>query len=854
MLLCAMRSSLFRLVLSTLLLAGIAAPMNASAQDYGAQVVLTADGSKLTPAAEAWVKNYSPAEDNLWRSQGKGYPTRDGNIFKRGLFDRLFDRAYPLLPWAPGTLSRKEICHPYFPNGCWLMTRDDRDWDGGPGDVFYANDIREPATIGPSENWLSSTAGDMTFPGLWEYNGTELFHRHTGKIWASFSPEWHCGTTGAPAAWGETLRSAGPAGGECMHINPVTNWPEYDQHPAYRGITVKHVVEDIRMQPDDPNIPNATICAACIPNWGPQWSNMIATYLRDLPDNVEQRIIQWIASRLGPTSSPYDPLLAAQFRPTLRFDSAESYRPLSVDQFVSERDDAGDPIHDICNSAGGCFPLLDVSSFSLGNRLDIAGDGNADNFHSPYTACTQDSLRDCDTGPRSAIYYWETPRELGHTNYIDYWFFYRYNDWPFDISGDHEGDWESVTLGQSVVDPREFAFASFSQHGYWYSYLRENMRCDGGGAASCGTRANPEPGRLDVFVAQGSHANYPIGCVPTPDSPCDVRSDPHAFLGEGSHNGGAAWGNNSASSALMGLDDPRVKGGWAAWSGKWGADGSPSGPGHGPNEAHFQAPWQSDCARDNEDDCASEFTGASAGARSAATRGNDRCGSWFGGGVVAVACDPIRLHAAVARGAIIQRGSVSFSFRSARTANARDGRSQGSAPGVAQALGRPLRPGERMLVRSRARTRADLLIRTATRRWLVEARFDDVDLARGRPSAVMASVRAGRPTLRIVRSDERPLRPTAVRRVSLAHPRRPVLRGMHTEAGRVRLRLSAEGRSVRVTFTQSRLGPALADRFATVDSPVQTIVTRVPRGARYVSITGVDGRARSSAPLVARLR
>lgn len=42
---------------------------------------------------------------------------RDGNIFKRGLFQLLLPRAYPLLPWMGNT--PKEVCHPYFPNGCW---------------------------------------------------------------------------------------------------------------------------------------------------------------------------------------------------------------------------------------------------------------------------------------------------------------------------------------------------------------------------------------------------------------------------------------------------------------------------------------------------------------------------------------------------------------------------------------------------------------------------------------------------------------------------------------------------------------------------------------------------------------
>jgi hypothetical protein len=191
--------------------------------------------------------------------------------------------------------------------------------------------------------------------------------------------------------------------------------------------------------------------------------------------------------------------LAHEFRPHLRYDSTETYRPLDVDKFFAEQNDQLQPLHQAC-STSGCGPLTSTTDLAGKDWIDIAGDGNADNYYSPYSVCTQGGLRDCDAGIRSVIYYWNTSPTESASYYTDYWIFYRYNDWPGGIGGDHEGDWESVTIADSATNPYTFDFASFSQHGHWYSYLRENLSCDGQGPGSCGTTPNPSGRRVDVYV------------------------------------------------------------------------------------------------------------------------------------------------------------------------------------------------------------------------------------------------------------------------------------------------------------------------------------------------------------------
>lgn len=57
--------------------------------------------------------------------------------------------------------------------------------------------------------------------------------------------------------------------------------------------------------------------------------------------------------------------LAARFRPWLKFDSLEQWRPLSISQLFQERI-GGQPAHEFCSrppAETGCTPIQDESQF-----------------------------------------------------------------------------------------------------------------------------------------------------------------------------------------------------------------------------------------------------------------------------------------------------------------------------------------------------------------------------------------------------------------------------------------------------------------------------------------------------------
>jgi hypothetical protein len=262
--------------------------------------------------------------------------------------------------------------------------------------------------------------------------------------------------------------------------------------------------------------------------------------------------------------------LARDFRPILRFDSSEPWRPVSVDALVAESFAGGrhrfctdnpEPATDTCTDLtsvaqiqGAPPTYIDLFNYSVGSR----------GYRAPtLRACPQRSqppgLRDCNAGPTSAIYYNASLR--GDQLFIDYWWFLRFNDFQ---AGTHEGDWEGVTvvLGDQ---PRRVLFVVFDAHGRQYRYRRSLVQFTGR--------------RPHVFVALGSHGAYPRRCsqrfcVRTGSSP----------LPEPRFNGKARWGNNRNSvcgtTCVLPLPErlsdpvtPPVANAtaWNAWPGRWGA-------------------------------------------------------------------------------------------------------------------------------------------------------------------------------------------------------------------------------------------------------------------------------------------
>jgi hypothetical protein len=383
------------------------------------------------------------------------------------------------------------------------------------------------------------------------------------------------------------------------------------------------------------------------------------------------------------TTISADDRLAAQLRPELLFDSeGEHWRPQNVEYFFSH-----DPVQ-VCDSSM-CADVDSTADLRLypnsSYDINVPGSGDADNFKSSEPSCVGSLVWDCGSGPASSIYYHVSqPSPTGY-RYLDYWFFYRYNDAQGSFGFDHEADWESVSIAPSAASPDTFDFASFSQHGTWYSYLRDNLSCDGGGAGSCGNESTKYGRRLHSFVSAGTHANYGEPC----GGPCTQTNS--AFEPETDHDGGTPWERNGESRALLAMPptgspaDPWGIGPaeWTDWPGFWGMDGDRvRSPG---NQPHFSAPWENTCADDSN--CPSQ-SGSSAPAMMSAQTTAD-CGSWFGAGVVALVCDPSELRSALRSRNLGKRGRLRVSVVSGQ-------RTAAAAPGIAQVMGQPLADGEQI--------------------------------------------------------------------------------------------------------------------------------------------------------------
>ena len=445
------------------------------------------------------------------------------------------------------------------------------------------------------------------------------------------------------------------------------------------------------------------------------------------------RIAEFAPTRTGSA-------IAATFEPVLRFDNSEKQRPLNVDTFLAEGG------HLICDGSS-CSPIATSSDLLRHNTassyIDVAGrvqGGSAAAYHSPNPTCTATGLADCDSGPASSIYYRVSgpyaSASTGSTGYtfIDYWFFYRFNDFASRID-QHEGDWEAVTVAPAagnVNDPATFDFAGFSQHGHFATYLRSNLSCQASSSAippSTGT-CDPQAKRLAVMVAHGSHANYPKACSEN-ITMVSCRSSFSELNRERGYDGSKQWGNAYNPGALLALPlEQRL--GWSDWAGTWGkaADGwcNPTATSSSPCPAPASPLQQSvglECS-----DLDNLFGCDYAGPR-AASVGRERrpvyrspglaaasCSSWLGAGVTAVVCNPAELRRAIIAGDLGEREGRTLGVPGS-------GRHGAVARGVVQLVGSPVRPRQEVTIRGPVGKGTELLLRVRDKRHhrILNARY-----------------------------------------------------------------------------------------------------------------------------------
>jgi len=366
--------------------------------------------------------------------------------------------------------------------------------------------------------------------------------------------------------------------------------------------------------------------------------------------------------------------LILRYRPHILLDSQEPWRPISIPTFLDERQEDGAFAHRVCLvSVGDCVNGSPDAAIRDNNSaaffLDISGSGNVDDYASPDPECHElvgsFTTSDCGSGTRSAIYV-SVAEDATGLEFLDYWWFVRYNDVPGWIGSgldDHEGDWEGMTVVidamTSSTEP-QIAWVDYSQHGAdeWEM---------GAVPGSTGTH-------IHVFSARGTHASYDSECYANINA-CPAPHSPGGLYWEESYDGRAPWGNNSdslcASQCVLRLWSTDQ---WAFWSGKWGAQKSVDSPGLQPR---FQ------CAANGYSTCDRNFGGRAA--RPSDRRLFKRCKTWASVGVAATACDERLLGEAITKRRTHVPGALHLSAM---------GRRSGNAPGLAQLIGGPLRQGE----------------------------------------------------------------------------------------------------------------------------------------------------------------
>jgi hypothetical protein len=183
----------------------------------------------------------------------------------------------------------------------------------------------------------------------------------------------------------------------------------------------------------------------------------------------------------GPKPEAAALALARQFAPTLRLSAAERYRPLAAQDYLSRTVlKAGTPPRGTTSQSHPTLFTLPVTPAAT--YLDIR---NAE----PYANASQYRVIEQQLEARRPTVYWRLVRQPSTGRIaLEYWFLYLYND----FLDRHEADWEGVTV--FVENGAPFG-VSYSQHK--------------GRVWSAWPAATPDAHAV-VYVAAGSHANYPL--------------------------------------------------------------------------------------------------------------------------------------------------------------------------------------------------------------------------------------------------------------------------------------------------------------------------------------------------------
>jgi hypothetical protein len=232
----------------------------------------------------------------------------------------------------------------------------------------------------------------------------------------------------------------------------------------------------------DPNRPPTLTGITCTdPSGGSKGTVATATASIHLAAGETVRCL-FVHRALGPMPTVDAASLAQQFAPTLRLSAAEHYHPIAAQDFLARAVlKTGKPPRGVTTQARPT--LFTLPTTPAATYLDIRS--AEPNQHASVYRTIEQQL---ETARRPTVY-WRLARQPSTGRIaIEYWFLYLYNDFV----DRHESDWEGVTV---FLKDGAALGVTYSQHQ--------------GRAWTAWPAATPDNHPI-VYVAAGSHANYPL--------------------------------------------------------------------------------------------------------------------------------------------------------------------------------------------------------------------------------------------------------------------------------------------------------------------------------------------------------
>ncbi|HXS32918.1 MAG TPA: Vps62-related protein [Solirubrobacterales bacterium] len=250
----------------------------------------------------------------------------------------------------------------------------------------------------------------------------------------------------------------------------------------------------------------------------------------------------------------------ARYSPYVQYDSLESFAADSAATMTdcviadfprgnSLRQGSEKVLAEVAPPAGES--KLELSFLRAGNYSDSAKTKvSADDYLDVTGKHYVEEAREMHTRPGYGDQvYGHAKRDEKGTLWLQYWFFYYYNNKAFLHAGLHEGDWEMVQLRLGADGTPDVA--TYAQHAH-------GERCDW---ADVETEEGPEGPVPVVYSARGSHASY---FRPGTYDQAPIVPD---------HND-AGGPRVRPQLNVIGDKDPA----WVAWPGRWGSTKALIGP------------------------------------------------------------------------------------------------------------------------------------------------------------------------------------------------------------------------------------------------------------------------------------